>query len=191
MKFYRPLPINKEIKLNSRNFIVSKTDYRGNILYANDTFCEVTGYTRNEVLGAPHNILRHPDMPSAVFFLMWQSIQKGNNICALVKNLAKTGEYYWVSTNFEIHTDPSLKTPTYIAYRRSVSAQAIKSIEPLYETLLGIEKKHGVEASLLYLQGYLDERHSTFDELMNKILQPKGLMAIIFNKMRNSFAQAA
>ena len=130
MKFYRPIPLDKEIKVNPKSFIVSKTDYKGNILYCNDTFSEVTGYDQSEVLGAPHNILRHPDMPRIIFFLMWQRLKSGKNIQALVKNLARTGEYYWVSTDFEIQQDERNNQPTYIAYRRAPSAKAIETISP-------------------------------------------------------------
>lgn len=191
MKFYRPLPLNREIKISSKKFLVSKTDEKGNILYANDNFAEITGYAQSEVMGAPHNILRHPDMPSAIFFLMWQRIQNGLNIRALVKNLAKSGEYYWVSTDFEIQTDEIANKTSYLAFRRAVSPEAINTIQPLYTTLLNIEKKHGKEASLIYLQGYLDERHTNFDDFMDSVLKPKGFMAIIFNKMKNSFKRSA
>jgi len=191
MKYYRPLPINKEIKINSKEFIVSKTDEKGYILYTNDTFSEITGYQQTEIIGAPHNILRHPDMPSAIFFLMWQRIHSGKNITALIKNLSKTGEYYWVSTDFEIHKEKNSSTTTYIAFRRAVPQKAIDTITPLYKTLLDIEKIRGEEASLLYLQGYLDERHMTFDEFMNSIVKPKGFMTIFFNRIKNNFTKAA
>lgn len=190
MKFYRPLPRDKEIKINSKKFLVSKTDEKGNILYANDTFCEITGYSQSEVMGAPHNILRHPDMPSAIFFLMWQRIQNGQNIRALIKNLAKSGEYYWVTTDFEIHKNENAST-SYLAFRSMASADAIETIQSLYTTLLDIEKKHGKEASLIYLQGYLDERHTNFDEFMDSVLKPKGIMAILFNKVKSSFMKSA
>ena len=191
MKFYRPLPINQEIKIDSRTFIVSKTDYRGNIIYSNEAFSKITGYTQSEIMGLSHNIVRHPDMPKAIFFLMWKRLKEGQNIQALVKNLAKSGKYYWVSTDFEIYQDTPDSKPTYIAYRRSVSENAIEEIEPLYVTLLELEKAHGLEASLLFLQGFLDERHLTFDEYMSNLLKPKGLIAIIFNKMKSTLLHAA
>jgi len=191
MKYYRPLPINKEVKITSKEFLVSKTDKFGKIIYVNEFFTKVSGYSENEVLGAPHNILRHPDMPSAIFFLMWQQIQSGNNITALVKNLTKAGEYYWVTTDFEIHHEAITNERTYIAFRRSASKKVVVKLAPLYKQLLKIEKMHGMEASLLYLQGFLDERHVTFNEYMDSIVKPKGLIAIIFNRMKSSFAHVA
>ena len=189
MHTHRPLPIDKETKISSKNFIVSKTDEKGVILYVNDTFCEVTGYEESEVIGRTHNILRHPDMPAAIFYLMWKRIKSGKNIRALVKNLARSGEYYWVSTDFEVRYEGSTKR--YIAFRRAVSRKAIYAIEPLYEQMLRVEKRQGLKASLVYLEEYLDERGVTFDEYMDSILKPKGLMAIIFNKMKSTFAKVA
>ena len=189
MHTYKPLPIDKEIKVSSKKFIVSKTDEKGNILYVNDTFCDITGYEEVEVLGKAHNILRHPDMPAVIFFLMWKKIQNGENIKALVKNLARSGEYYWVSTDFEINYENNRKT--YIAFRRAISKKAIRTIEPLYEHLLKVEKAHGLKASLVYLQGFLNEKHLTFEEYMDSILKPQGLMAILFSRMKDTFARAA
>ncbi len=186
MQTYRPLPIDSEIKVGSRKFLVSKTDEKGNILYVNDTFCEITGYDEVEVLGKAHNILRHPDMPSVIFFLMWRKIQNGENIRVLIKNLARSGEFYWVSTDFEIHNEDNHKS--YIAFRRAVSRKAVKQIETLYAHLLRVEKAHGFEASLVYLQGFLNERHLTFEEYMDSILKPQGLMGMIFNKMKSTFS---
>ena len=189
MHTYKPLPIDKEIKVGSKDFIVSKTDEKGNILYVNDTFCDVTGYEEIEVLGKAHNILRHPDMPAVIFFLMWRKIQSGQNIKALIKNLARSGEFYWVSTDFEINYENNRKT--YIAFRRAVPKKTIKEIEPLYEHLLKVEKAHGLQASLVYLQGFLNEKHQTFDEYMDSVLKPKGFMAILFSKMKGTFSSAA
>ena len=185
MHTYKPLPVDKEIKISSKNFLVSKTDEKGTILYVNDTFCDVTGYDEVEVIGKAHNILRHPDMPAIIFYLMWEQIKSDKNIRALIKNLAKSGKYYWVSTDFEIHKENN--TRTYIAFRRAAPKKAINAIEPLYEHLLKIEKSHGVQASLVYLQGYLNERHLTFDEYMDSLLKPQGFIAIIFDKMKSRF----
>ncbi len=184
MRTHRPIPRNREIKVGSKDFLVSKTDEKGNILYVNDTFCDVTGYDEVEVLGQPHNILRHPDMPAVIFFLMWKKIKSGKNIRVLIKNLARSGEYYWVSTDFEIH---GKNAQSYIAFRRGVSASVIETVEPLYAHLLKVEKAHGLEASLVYLEGFLQEKHMTFDEYMDFLLKPKGLMAVLFNQMKNFF----
>ena len=187
MRYFRPLPINKEIILNSKKIIVSKTDKYGKIQYVNEYFCEISGYEEDEILGAPHSILRHPDMPQAIFYLMWQSIQSGNNITAVVKNLAKSGEYYWVSTDFEIMRKSDGDIEGYIAYRRPASNMAVSGVEELYERLLRIEKKSGIEQSLLYLQGFLDVRHVTYHELMDELVKPRSIMEKLFLVMKRTF----
>jgi PAS domain S-box-containing protein len=187
MKVYRPLPIDEEIKLNPKKIIVSKTDKRGNILYVNDYFCEVTGYEPNEVIGMPHSIIRHPDMPKAIFYLMWRAIQNGGNITAIVKNLAKSGKYYWVTTDFENHRDLSGNIESYIAFRRPASKRAIEEMENLYSVMLDIEREHGMKASLVYLQGFLDERHTNYNEYMSNLIKPKSLVERFFAMMKSSF----
>ena len=84
----RPTPINQEIKLNEKRYIVSKTDPKGIITFANPYFCMICGYSELELLGQPHNIIRHPDMPRIAFKLMWDTIQQGKDFTAVVKNLA-------------------------------------------------------------------------------------------------------
>ena len=184
---YRPLPRDEEIKLNHKKIIVSKTDKNGRVLYVNDYFCSVSGYEPNEVVGAPHNFLRHPDMPRAIFYIMWKTIQSGKNITAVVKNLAKSGKYYWVTTDFENHRNSRGEIESYIAFRRPASRKAIEAVEGLYASLLDIEKRHGMEASLVYLQGYLDERHTNYNELMDSIIKPKSLIEKLFNIMKRTF----
>jgi len=186
MRYFRPLPINKEIQLNSKKIIISKTDRYGIIQYVNDYFCEVAGYEEGEVIGMPHSILRHPDMPQAIFYIMWQTIQAGNNITAVVKNLAKSGEYYWVTTDFEIIRDNN-EIKGYIAYRRPATNMAISGVEELYEKLLKIEKKSGMEQSLLYLEGFLNVRHVTYHELMSELVKPRSIMEKLFLVMKRTF----
>jgi len=91
----RPQPTLQEKVLGEDDFIVSKTDLKGLITYGNRTFIQMSGYSEAELLGAPHNILRHPDMPRVVFKLLWDTIQAQQEICAYVKNLAKDGSFYW------------------------------------------------------------------------------------------------
>ena len=126
-------------------------------------------------------------MPKAIFYLMWRTIEKGENITAIVKNLAKSGKYYWVTTDFEHHRDINGEIDSYIAFRRPASKSAVEAIEELYETLLNIEKRHGMEASLIYLQGYLDERDTNYHQFMRDIIEPKSFMEKFFNLMKKAF----
>ena len=117
MSMIHPRPTGKEIKLHSKDMLVSRTDTEGVITYGNSKFVEVTGYKESELIGSPHSILRHPDMPQAAFYLMWDSIKKGRNIMAVVKNLARNGDHYWVTTDFEINRSKEGKIKNYIAFR--------------------------------------------------------------------------
>ena len=184
----RPHPTNKEIKLGSKDMLVSKTDQRGVITYGNNKFVEVTGYKENELIGSPHNILRNPDMPKAIFYLMWESIKSGKNIMAVVKNLAKNGDHYWVTTDFDIQRDREGKIRNYIAYRHAAPKNVVKEIEPLYKKMLEIEKEHGMDASIEYLEGFLEEKGMSYNQYIEDLAKPKGIAGAFFDKMKKMFA---
>ncbi len=82
--------------LNDYTFLVSETDEKGIILFANDDFCKIAGYDIDELIGQPHNIIRHKDMPKAAFKDLWETVKKGNIWTGYVKNRAKNGDFYWV-----------------------------------------------------------------------------------------------
>jgi len=183
-----PTPIDHEIKLNSKRYIVSKTDPKGIIEYGNDYFVEVSGYTESELIGQPHSIIRHPDMPKVVFKMMWDRINQGKNIMAIVKNLAKDGSYYWVVTEFEPKFDPITgDIVSHTAFRKAAPEDAVKAIEPIYAKLVEIEKEGGMEASEKYLRGLLDEQHKTYDEFIDDLVGNHGLFAMFFKAMKKIF----
>ncbi|MGE4419646.1 MAG: PAS domain-containing protein [Sulfurimonas sp.] len=85
-----------ETEVPNDEVITSRTDLEGNITYANETFCEISGYTLDELLGKPHNIVRHPDMPKSVYKELWETIKNGNQWTGVIKNLRKDKGFYWV-----------------------------------------------------------------------------------------------
>jgi aerotaxis receptor len=91
----RPTPIDEEYTFED-GLIVSSTDLKGIITYANRKFCEIAGYTKKELTGKNHNIVRHPDMPKAAFQELWDTLRAGKAWTGIVKNLRKDGKYYWV-----------------------------------------------------------------------------------------------
>ena len=185
----RPTPINNEIKLNPKRYIVSKTDTDGIIEYGNDYFVEISGYKEAELIGQPHSIIRHPDMPKVVFKLMWDRISKAQNIMAIVKNMAKDGSYYWVVTEFEPKTDPlTNEVVSHTAFRKAAPPKAVEAIEPIYKKLLEIEAVSGMEASEKYLVGFLDEKHKSYDEFIDELVGNKGLFKIFFTAMKKLFS---
>ena len=155
----RPTPIDKEIELDPKRYLVSETDEKGVITYVNDYFMEVSGYSKEELIGQPHNILRHPDMPKVIFKLLWETIQSGENINAVVKNLAKDGRYYWIFTEFEIrkNTDTG-EIIGYHASRKAVSKHIVEIISEIYGKLLEMEKLYSVDASERQLKVLLKDK---------------------------------
>lgn len=185
----RPIPIDNEIKLNTKRYIVSKTDPEGVIEYGNDYFVSVTGYKESELIGKPHSIIRHPDMPRIAFKLMWDRISKGGNFIAVVKNLAKDGSYYWVVTDFEPKIDPiTNEIISYTAFRKAASQKAIDIISPIYAKLLEIEKEGGMEASEKFLRGFLEDKNTTYDDFIDEVVGNKGLFKIFFKVMKKLFS---
>ncbi len=168
----RPTPIDEEIILDPKRYIVSETDSKGKITYCNDYFMEVSGYSEEELLGKPHSIIRHPDMPKVVFKLLWETIPTGKNINVVVKNLAKDGRYYWIFTEFDSRRDQDTgEIIGYKAARKTTSRHVIETIAGIYKKVLKVEQEEGVEASEKYLNTLLQEkgRDITFANLMEEI----------------------
>ena len=185
----RPLPKDNEIKLSNKRYIVSKTDPKGIIEYGNDYFVEISGYTEEELLGQPHSIIRHPDMPKIVFKMMWDRIKQNQNIMAVVKNLAKDGSYYWVVTEFEAKVDPiTNEIISYTAFRKAAPQKAIQTIAPIYKKLIEVEESGGMEASEKYLREFLVTQNISYDDFINKLVENRGLIKFFFTAMKKLFS---
>ncbi|HFE31811.1 MAG TPA: PAS domain-containing protein [Gammaproteobacteria bacterium] len=144
----RITPTTVEHSLTHDSFIVSKTDTKGRITYANRTFMHISGYSEGELLGQQHNILRHPDMPRAVFQLLWDTIKQGRECFAFVKNLAKDGGFYWVFTNVTPDYDENHEVCGYFSVRRMPRREALDAIEPIYQEMLAAEKAAGTRDAI-------------------------------------------
>ena len=135
-------PTGRERGFGADELIVSKTDPRGVITYANDVFLRVSGYDLDQVIGQPHNLIRHPAMPRALFKLLWDTLAEGREIFAYINNLASDGAHYWVLAHVTPSYGPSGKVIGYHSNRRRPSAKAVAEITPLYERLLAEERRH-------------------------------------------------
>jgi len=115
-------------------YILSETDSKGIILYANQIFCEIAGYTLEEIIGEPHNIIRHPDMPRIAFKGLWDDIQAKGFWTGIVKNLRKDRGYYWVHATVlrRLHSNGEV---TYLSVRRVPNREDVKSCMSLYQEL--------------------------------------------------------
>ncbi len=115
--------------------IISKTDLKGIITYVNTPFCKLAGYSKDELIGKPHNIIRHPDMPKAAFKELWETIEKNEKWRGFVKNLRKDGKYYWVEAFIEPVFDENGNKVGYISARRPVSKEDRKRYEEIYKEM--------------------------------------------------------
>lgn len=127
--------MNEEYILQETDFLVSQTDSMGIILFANEDFCKVAGYSLEELIGQEHNIVRHPDMPKAAFRDLWDTIKADKTWEGYVKNKTKSGNYYWVySIVYPIRSGKS-NDITYISCRRKPSREEIQLASDLYKTM--------------------------------------------------------
>ena len=166
MNLRRPEPTNHERLLKDEDYIVSKTDLKGRITYCNKIFVEISGYSESELLGQPHSIVRHPDMPKIVFKLLWDRIKRKEDIFAFVKNLCKDGGFYWVFANVTATLDSNGNIRDYHSVRRKPNRDALKTIESIYSDLLREERRGGMEASEKYLENLLQSKKSTYDNFV-------------------------
>jgi PAS domain S-box-containing protein len=134
------LPVTSfEHRVPDNTLIVSKTDLRGIITYANDAFIEISGYSREELIGRSHNIVRHPDMPPQAFKHMWDTIKSGNPWQGVVKNRSKDGGFYWVeATVVPIRRDD--QTTGYMSVRKKADPDKVHQAESLYRDILAGRK---------------------------------------------------
>lgn len=153
-------------EMQENDFIVSKTDLKGRITYCNKIFMDMAEYTEDELLGQPHSIIRHPDMPKAVFKYLWETIAKKEEVFAYVVNKTKGGNDYWVYANVTPSLDERGNLIGYYSVRRKPNPKALEIIKPLYEQMLDVQQSTGVEASFKILTDILEKKGVGYDELI-------------------------
>jgi aerotaxis receptor len=134
MSRHRPLPVNEERPFQIEELFFSTTDEQGIVRYGNEVFKRISGYSEEELLGAPHSLIRHPDMPRSVFWLLWEYIQSGRTIAAYVKNMAKDGRYYWV-----LATAMPCRGG-YVSIRLKPSSPYFEAAQAVYREALAVER---------------------------------------------------
>lgn len=164
-------PTGVERTFGPDEIIVTKTDTKGRITYANDVFLRMAAYEEKDVIGKPHNLIRHPDMPRCAFKLLWDRIEAGEEMFAYVVNLAADGAHYWVFAHVTPTFGPRGEIVGYHSNRRSPSRAAVDAIRPIYAALLAEEKRHGdrssgMAASWDLLHQVLADKGVSYDELV-------------------------
>ena len=162
-------PTNHEHKMAENDFIVSKTDLKGRITYANRIFMQMAQRSESELLNVQHNIIRHPDMPRGVFRFLWDTLKQKEEFFGFVKNLCANGDYYWVFANVTPDFGPDGQVKGYYSVRRQPPESAIQAVTPLYAEMLAIEQragpKEGPNKSIAYLQQFLADNNTSYRDL--------------------------
>ncbi len=152
--------------MRDEDFIVSKTDLKGRITYCNQIFINMAEYSEEELLEKPHSIIRHPDMPKAVFRYLWETIPKKEEVFAYVINKTKNNNAYWVYANITASLDEKGNIFDYYSVRRRPNPKALEVIIPLYKKMLEVEKNSGVDASFKILTDILHDKGVGYNELI-------------------------
>jgi len=168
-------PTGEERTWSRDELIVSKTDARGVITYANDVFLEVSRYSLPELVGQPHNIIRHPEMPRAVFQLLWDTLAARREVFAYINNLASDGANYWVLAHVTPSYGAGRSVVGYHSNRRVPARAAIERLTPLYARLVAEERKHpnaraAVEASSRLMAELIAEQAPSYDDFIWSII---------------------
>ena len=161
-----------ERMFETKDVIVTKTDTTGRILYANRTFLGISQLETDKTIGAPHSLIRHPDMPRCVFKLLWDRLQAGKELFAYVINRATNGDHYWVFAHVTPSLDAKGQIAGYHSSRRVPRRDPIENvIKPLYADLLAEEKRHGdrkqgMNAAFDRMQAILRDKGTDYDSFI-------------------------
>ncbi|MEO8683580.1 MAG: PAS domain-containing protein [Devosia sp.] len=164
------LPLEGTEKVMGDNdIIVSKTDLKGHVTYANDVFLDMAELTLAQTLGQPHSLIRSRAMPRSVFKLLWDRLESGHEVFAYVVNRTSSGNHYWVLAHVTPSLGPDGKVHGYHSSRRKPNAAAVGKISKVYEALLAAEAgvkngKQSLAAGFALLLAALKEKGIDYDE---------------------------
>ena len=164
--------LEEERKLTSVDIIVSQTDLDGFIIYANPIFYKIAGYSSAKLIGENHNIIRHPDMPKAIFKILWERLKKREDVYCFIKNRATENRFYWVFAYIRPSFNKDGTARNYVSTRHAISNKAKDIIEPLYKQMLTLEKSHGVEASEELFKNFMEQnryKNQSDNDIMHNI----------------------
>ncbi len=160
---------------DDNELIVSKTDLKGNLVYTNDVFLRIAGYSEKECIGQPHSMIRHPNMPRSIFAVLWETIQDGREIFAYVMNRCKNGDHYWVNAHVTPSRDGAGTVLGFHSNRRVPDRNILEgTIMPLYEKLLAEENSHsnrktGMQSAMAMITDLLKDRNQEYDEFIARL----------------------
>lgn len=168
----KAIPTDIEIEVKDIDIIVSRANEAGDITYANQIFYKISGYSQVELTEQPHSILRHPDMPKVIFKYLWHNLKEGKGVIAFVKNLTKSGSFYWVLADVKVTKNSDGSIRNFVSTRKVMTAAAKALIVPLYKQMIEAEKEEGIDASLNILKEFIKLQGGsmeTFNDTMKTI----------------------
>ena len=174
-----------EYPLDDDTTLMSTTDLHSYMTHTNDTFVQVSGFTLQELLGQPHNIVRHPDMPKAAFADMWYTLQKGEPWSGIVKNRRKNGDHYWVRAN-AVPMVRNGQMTGYMSIRTRATEDEVAAVEPLYKALNEGRCKKRIHKGLVVRKGWLGKLPA-----MPLRWRVRSVMAILFAVMAATLVASA
>ena len=170
---YNVQPTLAEKLMRDEDFIVSKTDPKGLITYCNRIFLEFSGYSAKELIGKPHNIIRHPDMPRGLFKFIWDELSQKNETLAYIKNLASDGSFYWVFATITPSYDEHGQVIGYFSVRRAPNRTGVNIMEDIYRRMLAEESRVSTatqpDASLKLMNQILAEKEVSYEDFILSI----------------------
>ncbi len=157
--------------LEADEIIVTKTDLKGHMTYANDVFLRLSAISEEDAIGKPHNVIRHPEMPRCIFKLLWDTIKSGNELFAYVVNMACDGAHYWVLAHVTPSFDARGSIVGYHSNRRQPAESAVSAMTRLYAKLRAEEDRHSspveaIAAGIALLERTLADAGMTYDEFV-------------------------
>jgi PAS domain S-box-containing protein len=180
---------DKEIKLDPSKISMSKTNPKGIIEYANQDFMDACGFEEYELMGQPHSIVRHPSMPKTIFKFMWDRLNHKKGLYAVVKNLRKDGNHYWVITQLSSKVDENGNIISHYAKRKAAPPEVIYTFEKLYRKLTAIEENQSLEVAEKYFLGMLEEKDISYDEfIFNALGADESVLESYFSKPKKNKA---
>lgn len=168
--------MSNEYPVNTTQLIVTKTDTEGYIKHANDVFCEISGYSKEELMDVDHNIVRHPDMPSIVFKLLWVKLLDGQEVYAFVKNLRKDGRYYWVFANVKPTTNKYGEINGFISVRKAANKNAVAQIERIYRALKSLESPASYGKAAVKMKELLESKNIKYNDFVRRLQKGERLI---------------
>lgn len=159
-------PTNVERELAADAFVVSMTDRNGNITYVNRTFLAISGFTEEELLGQPHNIVRDPAMPASIFKMLWQALGRGEEMALYIRSLGKDGSHHWGFSSLVPSHDGAGNVVGYYSVRRKAAPAGVSVIGDLYRVMRDAEARGGIDAGMQVLDRVLAEKGQSYEEFV-------------------------